>query len=238
MKPDAVLFVMAKQPEPGRTKTRLCPPFSPRQAAAFYEAMLLDTLTLASSLPGVQLAAALTPPSALDYFMRITPPETLLLPVEAADLGGCLLQTIENAFGRGFKKVLALNSDGPSLPRAYLLHALSLLDENDLVLGPSEDGGYYLIGLNQLYRQLFENIPWSTSSVLQHTLAQAMCLSLRTDLTSSWYDVDTLPDTTRLAAELAALPPERLAHTRRFLEALPPAVLEARPHQLSHGEKE
>ena len=95
MKNTAVLVVMAKQPRAGSTKTRLCPPFSPEQAAAFSECLLLDTFDLAGSLPGVQLAAAITPASARAYFEHITPPGTILLPVDGADIGQCLSQSFE-----------------------------------------------------------------------------------------------------------------------------------------------
>jgi uncharacterized protein len=220
--PAALLVVIAKQPQVGRTKTRLCPPISPEQAAAFYEAMLMDTLEMVGSLPEVQLGAALTPLSALEYFESITPPKTWLFPVEGADLGECLQKTFQAALEEGFQKVFALNSDGPSLPRQYLLQAINLLEENDLVLGPGQDGGYYLIGMKSLHPQLFKDIPWSTDKVFEQTLLQSMCLGLRTAFAPPWYDIDTAAGAARLIEELDALPPERLQHTRRFLEALPP----------------
>jgi uncharacterized protein len=218
--PDTALVVMAKQPLPGRTKTRLCPPFSPQGAARFYEALLRDTLDLAAGIAGLQLAAAITPVDSQPYFEAITPPGTLMLPVEGADIGVCLRLALRELLERGFRKVLALNADGPSLPPTYLRQAVRLLDDQDLVLGPGEDGGYYLVGLTSMHDQLFIDIPWSTGRVLEATLAAAQAAGLLTALLPSWYDIDLPPDVDRLRDELADLPTDRLAHTRRFFSGL------------------
>ena len=224
VKNTAILMVMAKQPRAGTTKTRLCPPFSPQQAAALSEALLLDTFDLAGDLAGVQLAAAFSPADALPYFEQVSPPGTILLPVDGAHIGVCLAQAFEAFFKAGFKKVIALNADGPSLPRSYLLQALDLLEDYGVVLGPGEDGGYYLVGLKGPCPELFQGIEWSTSRVLQQTLSRADALGLRTALTPPWYDVDTIREAARLLAELPHLPPHRLLHTRRFFENLPPGA--------------
>lgn len=221
---DAVIVVMAKQPQPGRTKTRLCPPLSPLQAAALYEALMLDTFLLASGLPGVDLAVAITPPGSRPYFTAAAPANALLLPVEGVDIGECLDQALGQLLGMGYRSALALNSDGPTLPPAVLLQAIRCLDEQDLVLGPSHDGGYYLIGLKAPAPALFRDIAWSTQGVLSQTLERAAGLGLSVAQTLSWYDVDTPADLVHLQAELERLPPNRLAHTRRFLaEFKPPA---------------
>ena len=222
VKNSAVLVVMAKQPRAGTTKTRLCPPFSPQHAAALSEALLLDTFDLAGHIAGVQLAAAVTPAAALPYFEQVSPPGTILLPVDGGNIGVCLVQAFEAFFKAGFKKVIALNADGPTLPGSYILQALDLLEDHGVVLGPGEDGGYYLVGLKGPCPQLFSDIEWSTSRVLQQTLARADALGLRTALTPPWYDVDTAREAARLLAELPHLPLHRLIHTRRFFENLPP----------------
>jgi uncharacterized protein len=227
------LVVMAKQPQAGRTKTRLCPPFSFQQAADFYQAMLLDTFALAGSLPAVQLAAAYTPAGAGLYFARVTPPGTLNFPVEGADIGECLCRTFDFLFAQGFKKVMALNADGPSLPADHLVTACGLLDEKDIVLGPGEDGGYYLIGLKRPHPELFQGIAWSTNRVFSQTLAQAESLGLVVGLLPAWYDVDTAADAARLNHDLASLPEEALEHSRRFLAALPEGILP--PYQDAPG---
>jgi uncharacterized protein len=221
MSADSAIVLMAKQPRAGKTKTRLCPPFTPESASLLYEALLKDTLMLAGGLERVQLAVAISPPESSPYFEQITPPCTLLIPVEGHTIGVCLDRSFVSLFERGYQKALAFNTDGPSLPHEYLAQAIGLLDEYDLVLGPGEDGGYYLVGMKQSCPAIFENIPWSTSEVMTRTLAQAERLGLRTALTPPWYDVDSPADVQRLLTEMNQLPPDRLVHTRQFFRQHP-----------------
>jgi hypothetical protein len=214
---ETVIVIMAKQPQAGKTKTRLYPLISPQQAADLYQALLLDTIVLAADQTWTDLALAITPLDSRPYFETITPAGTLLLPVDGADIGACLAKALQLAFEKGYRKALALNSDGPSLPAMYLRQAKRSLLQADLVLGPGEDGGYYLVGMKQLYPKLFEGIAWSTEKVLAQTMERAASQGLRTDLTQAWYDVDTPADLLRLQAEIESLPVNRLQHTRRFL---------------------
>jgi len=214
---EAVIIVMAKQPQVGRTKTRLCPPLSWQDAAALYEALLLDTLSLVSALQGIDLAVAITPPESQPYFERIAPAGTLLLPIEGSDIGDCLSQVIKLVLNMGYCKALALNSDGPSLPPEYLQQAVDYLDRYDLVLGPGHDGGYYLVGMRRAASEIFRGIAWSTDKVLSQTLERARALGLQVWLTPEWYDVDTAADLGRLQADVERLPQDRLVFTRRFM---------------------
>jgi uncharacterized protein len=214
---NAAIVVMAKQPQVGHTKTRLCPPFTPAQAAGFYEALLRDSLVLAGSLKGADLAVAITPAGALDYFAGITPPGTHLLPVSGADIGACLAGSIAALLSMGYRRVLALNADGPSLPPCCLDEALAALEQHELVFGPSEDGGYYLVGQARLYLPLFNGIAWSSAQVLAQKLDKARGLGLGVHLLPPWYDVDTPADARRLAQELLGLPPNCLPHTRAYI---------------------
>ena len=209
---------MAKQPRVGFTKTRLCPPFSLQQAADFYEALLLDTLDLVGRIPEIQLAIAITPASAINYFKKISPAGTILFPVDGADIGECLIKTTEFLFSGGYDQVIALNADGPSLPVDYLIQAFKLLNETDLVLGPGEDGGYYLVGLNKPSPEIFQHIDWSTALVLEQTLIGAKKLGLRYRLTPAWFDVDTINEVLRIKADLSQIPSTNLVHTRTFFE--------------------
>jgi hypothetical protein len=216
---DAVVVIMAKEPAAGKTKTRLCPPLAPEQAAALYEALLRDTVDLAAGLAGVQLAVAVTPPGAVGYLRRLCPPGTLLLPVVGADIGDCLERVLGQLLTAGHAGAIALNSDGPTLPPAYLEAAAARLGTADAVLGPSEDGGYYLIGLRRPQPLLFRDIAWSTTQVTVQTLDRAAALGLSVALLPPWYDVDTAGDLARLRDELARLPGDTLLHTRRFFAA-------------------
>jgi uncharacterized protein len=216
MMANSAVAVMAKQPQPGRTKTRLCPPFTPQEAACFYEALLKDTLLLVGGIEGVQLAVAITPPESQGYFRAVTSPGTLLLPVDGAHIGECLNSVLNGLLDSGYSKALALNADGPSLPRHFVIQALDALDNHDLVLGPGEDGGYYLVGLKGSQPGIFEGIQWSTEKVLAQTLGQARRFGLKTALTPPWYDIDLPEDVDRLRAELDRLPGEALPHSRSF----------------------
>jgi rSAM/selenodomain-associated transferase 1 len=210
------LVIMAKQPAVGRTKTRLCPPLAPVEAVALYEALLRDTIMLATSLVGVRLAIAVTPPEAIDAFRRISPPGTLLLPIAGKDIGDCLNQALGRLLTTGYAPAIAMNSDGPTLPADYLRQAVAHLNDVDVVLGPSEDGGYYLIGLSQPQPELFVDVEWSSERVTAQTLARADAMGLRVAVLPPWYDVDTVHDLGRLQADLASLPVGALPHTRRF----------------------
>ena len=212
----AVVVVMAKQPAVGRTKTRLCPPLSAVEAAELYQALLDDTITLVSRLRRFRLAAAVTPPAAIDAMRASVPRDALLVPVAGADIGACLDQATGHLFARGFCRVIALNSDGPTLPAEHIERAEALLEQADVVLGPNVDGGYYLIGLRRPCPDLFRDIAWSTGRVAAQTLDRAAALGLSVALLPPWYDVDTAADLERLRIELAGLPPQALTCTRRF----------------------
>ena len=210
-------IIMAKQPQVGRTKTRLCPPLTLQEAADLSECLLLDTIALVGQLPGLDLALAITPPSSHAYFTRVTPPNTRLLPVEGENIGACLVQALGALLDLGYRNALAINADGPSLPAEYIHQAADLLDQADLVLGPGEDGGYYLVGMNRLHRGIFDEIAWSTSRVLAQTLQRSHALGLSVALAPPWYDIDTVVELIRLDNDLRELPVDRLTNTRRFL---------------------
>jgi rSAM/selenodomain-associated transferase 1 len=219
-----ILIIIAKEPQVGTTKTRLSPPLKLSEAADLFEALLDDTIDLASSIEGIDLGVAVTPPESVAYFERKMPTGTFLIPVTCVDIGDCLKRVFEELFQLGYAKVLAFNSDGPSLPKEYINRAVHFLEENDIVFGPSEDGGYYLVGLKQLYPEIFSNIEWSTSQVLAQSLANAGKVNLRAALLPEWYDVDTASDVKRLMEEVDTLPANQLEHTRRFFEGLPPEL--------------
>lgn len=200
----------------GQTKTRLCPPLTAVEAATLYEALLRDTIALAGRLEIARLVVAVTPPAASDYFRRITPAGTTILPVEGADIGECLDRVLRSLLAAGHPMAIAFNSDGPTLPLSILREAVARLEDADVVVGPSEDGGYYLIGLKRPHPELFQGITWSTPRVMTQTRARAEGLGLAMVELPHWYDVDSAAELERLRAELETLPGEALVHTRRF----------------------
>lgn len=209
---------MAKRPTPGGTKTRLVPPLSPEQAAALYECFLRDTLDLARQVPDVQPAVAYTPARARAYFASLAP-DFDYIQQKGPDLGARLDNALTYHLGLGYQRVVMINSDGPTLPLAYLVDAFERLrGETDVVVGPADDGGYYLIGLKQPAPRLLREVRMSTPYVTIDTLALALEEGLRVALLPNWYDVDDATSLARLAVELSDAPPEVAPHTRAFLK--------------------
>jgi rSAM/selenodomain-associated transferase 1 len=198
---------MAKAPRTGDVKTRLVPPLNPQEAAALNERFLRDLTAVIAGLcvPGeADGFAAYTPAGAEASFNNLLPAGFQLLPQRGANLGERLLHAAEDFFAAGYQAMCLINSDSPTLPAAILREAVeSLRAPGDrLVLGPADDGGYYLIGLKQAHRRLFEGIAWSTPSVLAGTLDRAREIGLESKLLPPWYDVDDSASLHRLVQEL------------------------------------
>jgi rSAM/selenodomain-associated transferase 1 len=209
------LIIMAKRPDPGQTKTRLCPPLTPALAAELYAGILRDTLDLARRTPGIRPVVAYAPDDAGGYFADLAP-NLARVPQQGANLGERLANATTMALSAGAPAVVAMSSDSPSLPPAYLARAFAFLAAGaDLVFGPAEDGGYYLAGLRRPAPRLFHDVPMSTPTVLRDSLAIAAELGLNVNLLPPWYDVDTIADLRRLHAD-----PAPLRHTRPILERI------------------
>jgi rSAM/selenodomain-associated transferase 1 len=214
---DAALIVVAKEPVPGLTKTRLCPPCTPESAAELYHCLMLDTLALMARLEGVDHTIAYAPSSAHGHFASHAPNDFLLIPQEGANLGERLANALSYHLDLGYRQVAIMNSDGPTLPLAYLAEAFSALEDADISLGPSRDGGYYLIGMKRLHANLFQGISWSTEHVFAQTLGRCRRLGLTVHQLPQWYDIDVGADLDRLHRDLARNP-EAAPHTWTFLE--------------------
>ncbi len=194
-----VLVVFAKQPAPGQVKTRLCPPFTPEQAAAFYACMLEDVLATtlrASAALGLDAVLAVQPPEAAATLAA--PPGLRREPQRGADLGARMEHACARELGAGRGPVLLRGSDSPTLGLATLRSALAALAQTDLVLCPDRDGGYNLVGLCQPLPGLFAH-PMSTASVLADTLAHARRAGLTHTLLPAGFDIDTVADLALLA---------------------------------------
>jgi rSAM/selenodomain-associated transferase 1 len=217
------LLVVAKRPAAGQTKTRLCPPLSGEAAAALYECFLCDTLDVMRQVPGVARGIAYLPEDAVGYFQRLAP-DMALTPQRGADLGERLDQLLTAALAGGAQQAVVMDSDSPTLPAAYVAAAFARLDgPEDVVLGPCDDGGYYLIGLKRPQPRLLREVQMSTPSVVRDTLALAAQLGLRVALLPAWYDVDTAAELERLRTNIADSGDTIARHTRAFLtgRALP-----------------
>ena len=195
------IAVMAKEPVPGRVKTRLCPPLSPREAADLYGAFLTDTLALVAGT-GVKGFIACDPDGAGAFFRDRALSGMRCIPQGSGDLGARLARVSKQLFSSGFEQVLIIASDVPGMDPEHLSLAFASLDHADLVLGPCDDGGYYLIGTRRHVPALFSGIPWSTSGVLSTTLEQAAREGMTATLLPSCPDIDTMQDLSGLVRDL------------------------------------
>ncbi len=215
--PSNVLIVVAKRPAPGQTKTRLSPPLSPSQAAALYECFLRDTLDLVRQVPGVKRAIAYLPGGERTYFSHLAP-DFELLQQEGLDLGPRLDNALSHYLQMGYRKAVIMDSDSPNLPASSLISAFAMLEEEaDAVIGPCEDGGYYLIGLKRPCHRLLREVRMSTPDVTANTLNLATEENLQVGMLPSWYDVDDYRSLRRLFAELTSEHDSTARYTRQYL---------------------
>jgi rSAM/selenodomain-associated transferase 1 len=222
------LLVVAKRPAPGQTKTRLSPPLSPGQAAALYECFLHDTLELMRQVSNARPVIAYLPSGEAAYFSELAPDFELILQ-EGADLGARLDNALTHYLRLGYQRVAIMNSDSPTLPVACLTGAFEALEDADVVLGPSDDGGYYLIGLKRPAPRLLREVRMSTAHVFDDTLTLAAVERLRVRLLPVWYDVDDAAALGRLAAELAGASDGVARHTQAFFASNGGLLGRARP---------
>jgi rSAM/selenodomain-associated transferase 1 len=196
---------MAKAPGVTVVKSRLHPALGAEMATRLYECFLRDRLDALSTLEGIDRVIAFTPLEARDVMAEIAPFAFTLLPQRGADLGARLDNLLADLLGAGHPGAIAIDSDSPTLPMSYVAEAAMVLTagEADAVVGPCDDGGYYLIGLRQPHPELFDAMPWSTERVLPVTLERAKRRGLRTHVLPTWFDVDTEADLLRLQREIA-----------------------------------
>jgi rSAM/selenodomain-associated transferase 1 len=240
------LAVMTKAPQAGRVKTRLVPPLTPEQAAELNKCFLRDTAAAivnaccgrpASDVAAMQIKqdntshseaataacgiAVYTPVGAESAYTDILPADFSLLPQRGDKFGERLYFAVEDLFKCGFASVCLIDSDSPTVTAENFAKAVELLttSADRGVLGPSDDGGYYLIGMNQPHRHLFEQIDWSTERVLNQTIERATEIGLEVKLLPTGYDVDDNASLRRLCDELLTDEPsvDIAPNTREFL---------------------
>jgi rSAM/selenodomain-associated transferase 1 len=217
------LVIMAKAPRPGAVKTRLASSLSPAAVADFYCCLLEDTLALARSLKlgGVEVAI-MCPESDVDELARLAGMQLAGKPASVvAQKGEGLAAGLTSVFAHfaegQHRRVIAFNSDSPHLPRSVLEDAFETLAAHDVVVGPTHDGGYYLVGAKASHPTLFAGDGMGTSSALERLLARARALELSVGFAAPFYDIDVADDLTRLAEELR-LAPARAPRTAAWLK--------------------
>ncbi len=203
----AVAFaVMAKVPMAGEVKTRLCPPLTPVQAAALARCFLQDRVEQLTALAVGEAMVAFAPRDRAAELRALLPASVRLVLQVGEDLGARLDHLLTALLEEGYAGAIAVDADNPTLPSSYLEAACHELlgDTADIVVGPAEDGGYYLIGLRQPAPFLFRQVAWSTPAVFDETVKRARAAGLRIQILPPWFDVDRGPDLARL--RMAAAP--------------------------------
>jgi uncharacterized protein len=216
------LVIMAKAPRPGRVKTRLNSSLPQPAVIAFYRCLLDDTLTLAQSVGDVELVIMCPEPD-VDEIAGLMGDGVRVVAQEGDGLAAGLTSVFAKFTASGRQRVVAFNSDSPHLPASILESAFEALMVSDVVVGPTHDGGYYLVGAKASHPTLFESDGMGTGKAFDDLLARAHTLQLSVGFTAPFYDIDVAADLVRLAAELK-LAPARAPRTANWLEQWGPAV--------------
>jgi rSAM/selenodomain-associated transferase 1 len=201
------LAVMAKAPKAGHVKTRLSPPLDSYQAAALNIAFLRDTIAClkeVEAVAGAKAVVSYTPIGEEANFAGVVSDDVPFIPQRGEGFGERLQCTTEDLFAAGFSAVCLIDSDSPTVPTGAYVEAVQrlLANEDCTVLGPSDDGGYYLIGVNASHPRLFEGIAWSTAVVGEQTRQRAQEIDLPVHSLPTWFDVDDRQTLSRLYREL------------------------------------
>ncbi len=222
---DCTLVIMAKAPRPGAVKTRLAQSLPVEAVTELYRCLLDDSLTLAQSLHAVDVAV-MCPASDVEELTRIVEGAAHVVAQRGEGLAAGLNSVFAH-FATGRQRVIAFNSDSPHLPASVLESAFDVLASHDLVVGPTHDGGYYLVGAKAAHPTLFDRDSMGTETALDAFLARTRELQLSVGFTDPFYDIDVAGDLTRLAAELQ-LAPERAPRTAVWLKQWRSSLEESR----------
>jgi uncharacterized protein len=220
---DRTLVVMAKAPRPGMVKTRLTQSLPVDAVTELYRCLLDDTMALAHSL-GTVGVAIMCPASDVDELTLLARGTVSVVAQKGTGLAAGLTSVFAHFANGSGQRIIAFNSDSPHLPPSILEAAFEILTAHDVVVGPTHDGGYYLVGAKTAHPALFDGDGMGTQSALEVLLARARGLQLSVGFTDTFYDIDVKGDLTRLAAELRLVPtraPRTAAWLKQWEESTP-----------------
>ncbi len=221
---DCTLLIMAKAPKPGVVKTRLAQSLPLEAVVDLYRCLLDDTMALAKSLSDVEVAI-MCPASDVEDLSRAVGDSIPIVAQSGDGLAAGLTSVFAHFAAAGRRRVVAFNSDSPHLPASVLKSAFEALAQSDIVVGPTHDGGYYLVGATSDHPGLFAGDGLGTTNAYDALLGRVRALGLSVSLTDPFYDIDVAEDLSRLAAELQSAP-ERAPRTAQWLKewrkAMPP----------------
>ena len=218
------IAVMAKAPAAGAVKTRLVPPLTPVQAAEFYRALMLDQFDHMRMYPSATRYVFYTPADAAETFHSLAGGDYVYLAQRGADLGARMLQVFSELWRLGHRNIILVGSDLPALPWAILDAGFAQLTQaaSRVVLGPSRDGGYYLIGMNSPTPEIFQEMTWSHDQVLAETGRRLRALDIPFHLLPGLFDFDSVEDirSWRDADDAATAAVTAMARTREYVKRL------------------
>ena len=221
---DCTLVIMAKAPKPGVVKTRLAQSLPLAAVVELYRCLLDDTMALARSLDDVQVAI-MCPASDVEDLSRTVGDSIPIVAQSGDGLAAGLTSVFAHFAAAGHRRIVAFNSDSPHLPPSVLKSAFRALAQRDVVIGPTHDGGYYLVGATAPHPGLFAGDGLGTTNAYEALLGRMRALGLSVSLTDPFYDIDVADDLTRLAGELESVP-ARAPRTAQWLmewrKAIPP----------------
>ncbi|MDE0144726.1 MAG: TIGR04282 family arsenosugar biosynthesis glycosyltransferase [Nitrospira sp.] len=192
---EGTIIIFAKAPVPGEVKTRMCPPLTPDEAASLHGSLVMDAVERTRSLRRFDIFLACSPSMDHPFFQTLAARHRIRLYDQVgADLGQRMDHALTTAFNRGYAHALLVGTDVPNLAARHYERANALLQTTDVVLGPTADGGYYLVGAKHPVPALFADIPWSTSEVLAQSRARADRAGLVVGLLDPERDLDTFDD--------------------------------------------
>jgi hypothetical protein len=191
MKNKNALIIIAKNPQNGSVKTRLKGSITDEKILELYTSLLEDTIQKFKVIPGVDTIIAYAPDSAEEYFSQYG---INLIPLSTCDLGLNMYHAFKEVFNRGYKKAALAGADIPDLTIPIILEAFDILSDKDLVYGPAKDGGYYLVGMRKLIKEVFENVPWSSDQTLKRSIEQAHHFGYSVGFIETLSDIDTIED--------------------------------------------
>ncbi|HEX7960451.1 MAG TPA: TIGR04282 family arsenosugar biosynthesis glycosyltransferase [Terriglobales bacterium] len=216
------LVIMAKAPKPGMVKTRLMQSLPSSAVTALYRCLLEDTIALASSLSGVEIAV-MCPESDKNELVHLLGDTVQVVGHKGQGLAAGLISVFRHFTAAGGRHVIAFNSDSPHLAPSVLDSAFEVLSTHDVVVGPTHDGGYYLVGAKAAHPSLFEGDGMGTRSALDRLLTRTKMLDLSTGFTEPFYDIDVANDLVQLARELQ-VDPRKAPRTATWLKEWQHAV--------------
>ncbi|MBI4654240.1 MAG: TIGR04282 family arsenosugar biosynthesis glycosyltransferase [Nitrospirae bacterium] len=189
------LIIFAKTPVLGKVKTRLQPHLAPEKILGIYKSFVRETVKNCAKLRGIDKFLGCAPTKDDDFLREISSIYKIeRFNQKGKNLGDRITNAFKDYFKKGYKKVVVIGTDSPTIPVEYIRQAFHELNRRDFVIGPCCDGGYYLVGARESFPELFQGIPWDTSEVLDKTLEKLELANMRFSMLPFWYDVDTIDD--------------------------------------------